>query len=142
MASEENKTGITLWQKAALIFIAVGAINTLKGCLGLNAPVQPGGNSSNRSQQNYYGKHDACRYIQNEQYPYDWKDSNEGACVIKRPLRNSLDIITPIGRGEGKWDGRGNLQGQIWTSYGTVAVVCYGTAVTGSSRGICGIPIR
>jgi len=142
MADKENRTGITFWHKVVLFFMVAAAFNNLKSCLGQNGAVRYGSNSTTRSQENYYGKRDACAYISNQQYPYDWKDSNVGACVIKRPFQRGVEIITPIGKGVGEWTSPGNLQGQIATTHGMITVSCYGTDVTGSSRGICGIPIR
>ena len=109
----------------------------------------------------FSGKQDACSYIEGKQYPYDWKDSNIGACVIKltarlvttmapdpflgttlipqtRTIDNEVYIKTPIGEGAGAFEGN-YINGTIRTTQGDIQFICLGTEVTNSSRGLCGI---
>jgi hypothetical protein len=108
-----------------------------------------------------FGKRDACSFIQGQQYPYDWEGSNVGACVRKLPPQaqtvmvpdsigglfqvpqtvlndNIWSISSPAGQGVGEFNGK-YVVGIISTSQGDAEFVCAGVAVTGSSRGICGL---
>jgi len=108
-----------------------------------------------------FGKRDACSYINGQQYPYDWEGSDVGACVRKLPPQaqtvmvpdpiggvfqvpqtemndNIWSISSPVGEGVGEFNGK-YVVGVISTSQGDAEFVCAGVAVTGSSRGICGL---
>ena len=118
------------------------------------------GKTQSRGIYGLLGKRDACSFIQGQQYPYDWEGSNVGACVKKLPPQaqtvmvpdpigglfqvpqivykhNIVSISSPAGQGAGEFNGN-YVVGVIATSRGNAEFVCVGTAITGSSRGLCG----
>ena len=123
--------------------------------------LQACGTPQSRGIATLLGKRDACSYIHGQQYPYDWEGSNVGACVRKLPPQaqtvmvpdqigglfqvpqtvlndNVWSISSPAGKGVGEFNGK-YVVGIISTSQGDAEFVCAGVAVTGSSRGICGL---
>jgi hypothetical protein len=121
-----------------------------------------GGCTGSRYSNSFFNtKRDACSYIQGWQYPYDWKGSNVGACVQKLPPRdetymapdpflgttmipqtrtvdNEVSIQTPIGQGIGSFEGN-YVKGVVSTVNGDLDFICFGTELTQSDRGLCGI---
>ena len=123
--------------------------------------LQACGTPQSRGISGLYGKRRVCFFIQSQQYPYDWEGSNVGACVRKLPPQaqtvmvpdsigglfqvpqtvmndNVWSISSPAGQGVGEFNGQ-YVVGVIATSQGDAEFVCAGVAVTGSSRGICGL---
>lgn len=158
--SENSSSKLEWWHKAFLLLIGALMFNQIKGCMGWNTQANQQNASGNMLQSLNFSKRDACDYIHGQQYPYDWKGSNTGACVIKLPTRfetvmapdplsgimipqtqtvdNEVSIRTPIGDGAGVFEGN-YVNGVVSTSNGDIQIACLGTAITNSSRGICGI---
>ena len=163
MAGEEQDK-IKWWHKAIGVIAIIALQNQIRGCFdsGKNKPT-----ALNRDEDNGNlfapPREDACSYILDHQYPYDWEGSNIGACVTKMPptivmtmvpdltgtmlvpqqqlVRNRIRIQTPIGSGTGQWTGgTGNISGTLLTASGEVDFVCIGKETINSERGICGIP--
>lgn len=146
---DDEQIALKWWHKLFLAWIVVVGFNQIKGCFGLNA--------------SHTSKRDACSFIQNQQYPYDWENSAVGACITKAPPRlqtrlasvpdpwtgsrlvpvteqinNEIFIRSPLGRGTGAWQGGpGNIRGTISTHNGNISFYCVGQSTTGSDRGIC-----
>ena len=122
--------------------------------------LQACGSPRSRGNALFFGKRDACAFIHGRQYPYDWEGGNVGACVKKLPPQaqtvmvpdpigglfqvpqivykhNIVSISSPAGQGAGEFNGN-YVVGVIATSRGNAQFVCVGTAITGSSRGLCG----
>lgn len=123
--------------------------------------LQACGTPQSRGIAGLYGKRDACSFIQGRQYPFDWEGSNVGACIKKLPPQahtvmvpdpigglfqvpetvwkdNLVSISSPVGEGVGEFNGN-YVVGMVSTLQGTVEFVCAGLALTGASRGVCGL---
>ena len=103
---------------------------------------------------------EACRYVHNQQYPFDWEGSNDGACVQNLPPQyvstieldpisglevprttykdHLVSISSPVGEGVGEWNGN-YINGTINTSQGDAEFVCAGRQATGLYTGVCGL---
>jgi len=101
-----------------------------------------------------------CPYVLNQQYPFDWEGSDDGACVQNLPPqyvstmeldpisglevpRNTykdhlVSISSPVGEGVGEWNGN-YINGTINTSQGEAEFVCAGLQATGLYTGVCGL---
>jgi hypothetical protein len=150
------------WHKAALWFFVALCFVQVKSCMSGNARLSNNHNATGQMLQSLgLARRDACSYIIGMQYPYDWKDSNLGACVKKLPPRaqtimvpdpfeglfqvpqtvmnnNIWAISSPVGDGIGEFNGD-YLVGIISTSHGEAEFVCAGVDKTGTSRGICSL---
>lgn len=159
--TDQNNTEIKWWHKAFAIFAIFILINQIKGCLGIGSANRTQNGQANTSSVFGASRRDACAYINNQQYPYDWEDSEVGACVIKLPptivtdmapsiidptmlvpqqrmVDNQVKIETPIGNGYGEWEGR-LIRGVIRTASGELSFACTSRQLTNSERGFCGI---
>jgi hypothetical protein len=160
--ADQNNTEIKWWHQAFALFVIFIMINQIKGCLGIGSTNRTQNGQANTSSIFGAPRRDACTYINNQQYPYHWEDSEVGACVIKLPptivtdmvpsiieptmlvpqqriVNNRVKIETPIGDGYGEWEGQ-LIRGVIGTASGEMSFVCTSTRMTNSDRGLCGIP--
>ena len=128
--------------------------------LYLNGIAERSGNKGQGVFALFSSKRDRCPFIQGQQYPYDWRTGNQGACVRVLPDRwetrmvpdsigglfmvpeqvritGGVSIETPEGSGTGRWNGPGNVIGTITDNTGSYPFACDGIQVTGRSRGVC-----
>ena len=159
--TKQNDNDIRWWHKAFGALALVIIINQVKGCLGFGPRTTTENTQRATGLPRPFSKRDACSFIQGQQYPYHWEGSNVGACVRKLPPQaqtvmvpdsigglfqipqtvmndNIWSISSPVGQGIGEFNGK-YVVGVISTSQGDADFVCAGVAVTGSSRGICGL---